>query len=241
MQFEETPGREPAVVLLHHGANSLRAWDPWIPEIGGGRRLIAYDRRGFGGSPRDAVFDAGLFHRDAGDLAQLLQELDAAPAHLVGHSDGATVALMTAALHPELVLSATWIAGHTHLEEPLRQLLLGAPTQGAANPRAAEYQARHGDDWVDVVDSWYQLWTQGLIGWNIENDLRAVRAPTLVVHDERDLLAPRGHAESVERAIPHAIVSWYETGSHAPHRAERTRFLAELEAHLKAVETTRGS
>jgi pimeloyl-ACP methyl ester carboxylesterase len=223
MHFEETPGREPAVVLLHHGTGSLRAWDPWIPGIGGGRRVIAYDRRGFGDSPRDAVFDQRLFHRDADDLAALLRSVDAVPAHLVGHSDGATVALLTAALHPEVVLSATWVAGHTHLEEPLRQLLLASPPA---------------DDAPASTLAWYELWTQTLVGWDIETDLRTITAPTLVVHATHDRLSPAAHAESVARAIPHATLSWYDTASHAPHRAERERFERELEAHLRSAEAS---
>lgn len=219
MHVEETPGREPPVVLLHRGAGSTRVWDEWVPAIGSGRRLIAYDRRGFGASPRDAVFDRRLFHRDADDLAALLHRLDAAPAHLVGHSDGATVALLTAALHPELVRSVTWIAGHTHLEEPLRRLLLDSP------PR---------DDADSPTRDWYELWTRGLVGWDIEDELRAVAAPTLLVHATGDRLSPPEHAHSAARAIPHATVSWYETTSHSPHRADRARFERELEAHLRA-------
>jgi pimeloyl-ACP methyl ester carboxylesterase len=237
VQVEATPGREPAVVLLHHGANTLRAWDSWVPEIGGGRRVIAYDRRGFGGSPRDAVIDSQLFHRDADDLAALLRRLDAAPAHLVGHSDGATVALLTAALHPDLVLSATWIAGHTHLEEPLRQRLLASRPTEWPKTTIEEHHARHGDDWEQVVANWYELWTEALVGWDIERDLATIRAPTLVVHDRRDVLAPPPHAESVARAVPHARLSWYDTGSHSPHRAERARFGHELEAHLHSAES----
>jgi pimeloyl-ACP methyl ester carboxylesterase len=236
VHFEETPGREPPVVLLHHGANTLRAWDSWIAQIGGGRRVIAYDRRGFGGSARDAVFDARLFHRDADDLAELLRELGAAPAHLVGHSDGATVALLTAALHPDLVLSATWIAGHTNLEEPLRRRLLESKPKAWPKATVEEYRDRHGDDWEQVIANWYELWTVALVGWDIERDLAAIRAPTLVVHDRRDVLAPPPHAESVARAVPHAQLSWYDTGSHGPHRAERERFERELEAHLRSAE-----
>jgi pimeloyl-ACP methyl ester carboxylesterase len=221
VHVEETPGREPPVVLLHRGAGSTRVWDEWIPGIGAGRRLIAYDRRGFGNSPRDAVFDRRLFHRDADDLAALLRALGATPAHLVGHSDGATVALLTAALHPDLVLSSTWIAGHTHLEEPLRRLLLRSPP------------AAHADE---STLSWYELWTQTLVGWDIEDELRGVSAPTLVVHATADRLSPPGHAESVARAVPHATVSWYETTSHSLHRVERPRFERELEAHLRSAE-----
>jgi pimeloyl-ACP methyl ester carboxylesterase len=221
VHVEDTPGRRPPVVLLHRGAGTLRVWDSFVPAIGGGRRVVAYDRRGFGESPRDAVFDRRLFHRDADDLAELLRELDAVPAHLVGHSDGATVALLTAALHPEMVQSATWIAGHTFLDEPLRQTVLQYPPADRDSPEG----------------SWFHLWTETLVGWNIEDDLRDVVAPTLVVHDRADPLSPPGQAESVARAIPHATVAWYETGSHVPHRRERARFLAQLETFLSSAET----
>lgn len=220
MHVEETPGREPPVVLLHRGAGSTRVWDEWVPEIGGGRRLIAYDRRGFGASPRDAVFDERLFHRDADDLAALLRERDAAPAHLVGHSDGATVALLTAALHPDVVVSTTWIAGHTFLDEPLRQIVLQYPPDDPASPE--------GD--------WFRLWTEALIGWDIENELSTITAPTLVVHDRNDPLSSAMQAEKVARAVPHATLSWYDTDSHGPHRRSRDRFERELEAHLRSAE-----
>jgi pimeloyl-ACP methyl ester carboxylesterase len=218
LYVEESPGRAPAVVLLHHGAGSLRAWDAFLPWIGGGRRVIAYDRRGFGSSPRDAVFDAGLFERDADDLAALLVARDAAPAHVVGHSDGATVALLAAVRHPELVMSVTAIASHVRLDPATREGLRDfEPPEG---PEGA---------------AWYELWTRGLDEWDIEELIAEIRCPLLVVHDRTDPLSPPEHAEAVLRA-PHARVSWYETGTHVPHRIERDRFARELEAHLRAVE-----
>ncbi|MDX6513861.1 MAG: hypothetical protein QOE36_3365 [Gaiellaceae bacterium] len=237
LYVEEVAGRAPAVVLLHHGANSLRSWDPFVPGIAGGRRLLTYDRRGFGSSPRDAVFDAGLFERDADDLVELLVERGAAPAHLVGFSDGATVALVTAARHPEAVLSATAISGHLRADaETLAALQRGGPPRGWAPRALDEYRERHGADWEAVVGAWYELWTGGaLAGWQIEEELAAIRCPVLVVHDRSDPLSPRHHAEDVTRARQ-AAISWYDTGSHAPHRAERERFEQELEAHLAAAE-----
>ena len=223
-------------MLLHRGLNSLRSWDPFVPDIAGGRRLVTYDRRGFGASPRDAVFDARLFHRDADDLAELLERIDAAPAHLVGHSDGATVALLTAARHPEAVRSVTAIAGHLRAEEPLRRLLLDSPLSSADQRTSDEYRERHGDDWRDVAAAWYELWTSTLADWDIEAELTAIRCPVLVVHDKRDALAPPHHGEGVAWSVPHAVLSWYDTGRHGPHAADRERFERELEAHLRAAE-----
>jgi pimeloyl-ACP methyl ester carboxylesterase len=50
-------------------------------------------------------------------------------------------------------------------------------------------------------------------------------------------MAPREHAESVARAVPHATLSWYDTATHGPHHAERERFERELEAHVRSAES----
>jgi len=235
LHIEEREGRDPPVVLLHHGANSLRGWDPFVPGIAGGRRLIAYDRRGFGRSPRDAVFDPGLFDRDSDDLAELLRERQAAPAHLVGFSDGATVALLAAVRHPELVVSVTAIGNHIRLDRATHLLLLERGPD-LAPERHAEYLERHGEDWNQVFRNWYELWTRVLVDWDIEEELKAISAPVLVVHDRNDPLSPREHAEGVIRSVPHAKLSWYDTASHGPHYVERERFDRELEAHLSEAE-----
>ena len=236
LYVEEAEGREPSVVLLHHGANSLRSWDPFLPEIAGGRRVIAYDRRGFGCSPRNAVLDVGLFDRDADELAELLRERDAKPAHLVGFSDGATVALVAAVRHPELVVSVTAIGNHIRLDRETHELLLAGGPEIPPG-RHAEYRERHGADWEQVVRGWYGLWTRTLVDWDIEESLKATRAPVLVVHDRNDPLSPREHAEGVIRSVPHASLSWYDTGRHGPHLVERERFARELEEHLRESET----
>ena len=218
LYVEEVPGRPPPLVLLHHGAGSLRAWDAFLPGIGGGRRVLAYDRRGFGSSPRDAAFDAGLFERDADDLAALLLARDATPAHLVGHSDGATVALVAAYRHPELVHSVTAVAAHVRLDPATREQMRDfEPPEG---PEGA---------------AWYELWARGLDDWDIEELMAEIRCPVLVVHDRADPLSPPEHAKAVLRA-PHARASWYETDTHVPHRRKRERFMRELEAHLQACE-----
>jgi pimeloyl-ACP methyl ester carboxylesterase len=63
-------------------------------------RVVLVDRRGFGGS---TFADAEGWPRDMYDLAELLAEIG--PAHLVGQSYGAVVALLAAGLRPDRVLS----------------------------------------------------------------------------------------------------------------------------------------
>ncbi|MET0417474.1 MAG: alpha/beta fold hydrolase [Actinoplanes sp.] len=94
---DEGEERSP-VVLLHGGFLDHRMWAAQIPALATRHRVIAPDARGHGRSP---VATAPFRHTD--DLADLLRDLDAGPAVLIGVSMGAATAVDTAVEHPDLV------------------------------------------------------------------------------------------------------------------------------------------
>jgi non-heme chloroperoxidase len=85
--YYEDHGSGPPVVLIHGYPLSGRAWDKQLPVLlDAGRRVIIYDRRGFGKSSQPAVgYDYDTF---ASDLAALMDSLDLKDAIIVGHSMG---------------------------------------------------------------------------------------------------------------------------------------------------------
>jgi pimeloyl-ACP methyl ester carboxylesterase len=85
--YYEDHGSGPPVVLIHGYPLSGRAWDKQLPVLlAAGRRVITYDRRGFGKSSQPASgYDYDTF---TADLAALMDELDLKDATLVGHSMG---------------------------------------------------------------------------------------------------------------------------------------------------------
>lgn len=86
-------------------------------------RLELMDRRGYGDSPDVAHSDATV---DAQDLAALLA---GHPAHLVGHSSGAVVALLAAAHDPGAVRSLTLIEPSCYRAVPNDPVLASARAQ----------------------------------------------------------------------------------------------------------------
>jgi pimeloyl-ACP methyl ester carboxylesterase len=98
-------GEGEAVVFVHGSASDLRSWEQQLPAIGSRYRAIAYSRRY--ARPNEDIQpgadDQMLPHVD--DLAAVLRVIDAAPAHLVGHSWGAFICLLAAIRHPEMVRS----------------------------------------------------------------------------------------------------------------------------------------
>jgi pimeloyl-ACP methyl ester carboxylesterase len=94
----ERPGSGPPVVLIHGLPGTADDFDAVTPLLAG-HRTLAYDRPGFGSSTGD-------YHPMSVQLATLralVQRLGGAPAVLVGHSYGGTIALAFAERYPRLV------------------------------------------------------------------------------------------------------------------------------------------
>lgn len=99
-----TAGAGEPVVLIHGLGLDAAMWDPQWPVLQRAFRSIRYDVRGFGGS----TLPQGPYSHSA-DLLELLDFLDARPAHVVGLSMGGQLALRFALEHPDAVRSLTLI------------------------------------------------------------------------------------------------------------------------------------
>jgi pimeloyl-ACP methyl ester carboxylesterase len=107
-------GEGKRVVLVHGSFGwGTETWAKQRP-LADEYQLVLVDRRGFGGSPPNGRVD---FERDAGDVAELLED----GAHLVGQSYGGVVSLLAAAQRPEAVRSLVVI------EPPAFGLVRGDP------------------------------------------------------------------------------------------------------------------
>ncbi|MHA6688868.1 alpha/beta fold hydrolase [Devosia sp. A449] len=95
-------GHGPAVILLHGGLGHSGNWAHQAPAlVAAGYRVIVIDSRGHGRSTRDAR--PYSYELMAGDVIAIMDSLSIPHAALVGWSDGACIALVLAAAHPERV------------------------------------------------------------------------------------------------------------------------------------------
>jgi 3-oxoadipate enol-lactonase len=98
--YYEVDGDEanPAIVLIHAGIANLRMWDPLVPFLTPGHRVVRYDTRGFGHSTtKDVHFS------DLDDLLAMLDETGIDRATLVGASRGGRIAIDAAVERPDRV------------------------------------------------------------------------------------------------------------------------------------------
>ena len=103
-----TRGRGPDLILVHGALGDYRQWEPIARALSEGYRVIALSRRFHWPNTPPAEGVGYTYQAQSADLDRLLQSLGK-PVHLVGHSYGAGVALLTALHRPELVRSLTLI------------------------------------------------------------------------------------------------------------------------------------
>ncbi len=98
-------GKGEAVVFVHGGLGDLHTFERQVQTFATTFRVIAYSRRFSppNSPPRDKDVNPLSIH--VADLQALITRLKAAPAHLVGNSYGAYIALALALDHDELVRS----------------------------------------------------------------------------------------------------------------------------------------
>lgn len=133
-------GAGPAVVLIHGASNAGASWAPLLAGLEG-YRCVAVDRPGCGLSGRfvGTFADVERLNEFADTfVADVLDALDLAVAHVVGTSYGGYFALRGAAAHPERVdrlVIVGWPMGAPIAATPLVMRLAAAPALGRALTR----------------------------------------------------------------------------------------------------------
>jgi pimeloyl-ACP methyl ester carboxylesterase len=200
--IERGPSEGPAVVLLHHGLGSTRAWRRQVHALASaGYRVVVYDRWGYGKSDLRPVLSPPCFEDDQSDLLALLDHLNIKRAALIGHSDGGTISLYFAVVHPERVACLVTIAAHIYVLPKMYIGMLGVRQTFEMTPNSAAASNVHGDH-TAVFDNWFNGWVRPENhAWDMRPVLRQIRCPALVIQGLEDEHATPQHAEDIAAAI----------------------------------------
>jgi pimeloyl-ACP methyl ester carboxylesterase len=221
--YYETYGKDTAdkaPILLIHGSTitSHMDWGYVAPLLARRWRVIVPDCRGHGlsNNPRNSY----SFREMADDNAALVHTLGYERAHIIGHSNGGNVALVTLMEHPEITQSAVVQAANAYVSQDLieKEPPLFDPDRAARDAPGwmAELKALHGppvhqpDYWRDLL----QLTVKEIISEPnySPKDLGRARRPTLVIQGEKDgVNAPARHAQFIAKHIPYSEL-WIPKG-----------------------------
>jgi pimeloyl-ACP methyl ester carboxylesterase len=237
--YDDT-GSGPPVVLLHEGVVDSRIWDPVVPLLSDRYRVIRYDQRGFGQSPRpDGPYSV------VDDLVSVLDAAEVEHATPVACSRGGGIALTAAVEQPERV-SALVLLGSGLPGQPLdvrwtpEQIARWETAEADENYEAMaeldmEMWAPMGAD-----DELRAMFVENAEGSNSDHEttdqpvagrLGEIGVPTLVITANRDVSAINELGSRLAREIPGARHAVIEEADHmVPWRApdELARLIREF-------------
>jgi pimeloyl-ACP methyl ester carboxylesterase len=232
VHYEETPGDAPGapLVFLHEGLGAVGLWRGFPARVAHatGRRTLAYSRHGHGDSdPPPAPRTPAFMHEEArAVLPRLLAAWDAEAPLLVGHSDGASIALIHAAEHPVAGVAA--IAPHVFVEAMGLAEIRRARTAYEEEGLRAR-MARHHRDPDAAFYGWNDVWLHpDFPRWSLEDLLGAIDAPVLLVQGAEDQYGTLTQLDVIERRVSGPVERVVLPCRHAPH-------LEAPEATLAAV------
>ncbi len=235
--FYTRAGSGPPLVLLHHATGTHNDWRAQIPLLmATGYTVVAYDRHGFGRSDPLPAWSLDYHDHSVAELIEVLDALALARVALVGHSDGATIALMTAARYPERVVAVVAEAPHMWIEpdwlesgfETFRDTVGASPRFWRAMER------EHGERSREVVERWWRRWLDPAFrSWDVSACLPWVRCPVLVVHGAGDIFFPLSHSEAIAARLVQAELRLIPNAGHTPHLEAPTEFNGYLLAFLQ--------
>jgi pimeloyl-ACP methyl ester carboxylesterase len=98
-------GSGPPLILVHGSLSDYRTWAPVLADLPTENRVIAVSLRHHYPERWDGKGSDLSLSEHAKDVSSFIEALDAGPVHLLGHSRGAGVALLAAAMQPERIRS----------------------------------------------------------------------------------------------------------------------------------------
>lgn len=225
IEYRMIPGdhAQPTLVLLHEGLGSVALWRDFPDKLAGrlGARALLYSRFGYGQSdglvaPRTTRF----MHEEALDvLPALLDRFHIERPLLVGHSNGASIALIHAAASGRPVAGLVLMAPHVFVEpETVESIARIRETYRATDLRArlAKYHAHVDDAFLGWADTWL---LPEFLAWSIEDLIGGVSRPMLLVQgrdDEYGTLEQLARIAARAQAPVHRLV--LDRCGHSPHR-----------------------
>jgi len=229
----------PTLVFLHEGLGSILQWRdfPGKAAHATGCRALVYDRYGYGNSDvlREERVGTDFMHREALlFLPEVLLQLKIQNPVLVGHSDGASIALIYAGVHP--VRGVAVLAPHVFVEDGgLKSIKAINETfeTGDLPGRLAKYHR----DARKTFRLWADAWLDPAFRkWNIEEYLPGIKCPVLAIQGEEDEYGSMAQLDAIERQVggPCELLKLPECG-HSPHKDQPEKVLRAVVGFVKRI------
>lgn len=232
---------KPTIVFLHDSLGSVQLWRDLPAKLAEETQynVLVYDRLGYGKSyPMPThVRPVHYMELEADLLNELLEELNIDNSILFGHSDGGTIALITAAKYPEKVEAVICEAGHIFVEEVTLKGVYDAWEAYKTTNLPERLQKYHGDKVETLFKAWTETWTRDdYRTWNIEYLLKDIICPLLFIQGEADEYGTLDQVDKTVTQVSGTAEKYIIPGiGHTPHKESPDLILGKVSEFINKL------
>jgi pimeloyl-ACP methyl ester carboxylesterase len=233
----------PTLVFLHEGLGCVSLWKDFPDKLAKalGCPAVVYSRLGYGQS--DGL-NAGTHHRRNARfmhdealvaLPALLDALGVQNPIMIGHSDGASIALIHAASSGRAVAGLVLMAPHVFVEAvTVKSIARIAETYEVSDLR--QRLAVHHAHVDDAFRGWADIWLSPTFRtWSLGAEVQALRLPTLAIQGEDDEYGTLAQVDAISGSAPGPVTRCVLAKcGHSPQRDQEKTV-------IEAVKTWQGN
>jgi len=238
-RFDPPQAGGPTLVLLHEGLGWVALWKDFPLQLAERTscRVLAYSRAGYGGSdPCTLPRPISFMHDEALHvLPKVLAAAGVKKPILVGHSDGASIALIHAGGLPDpQVRGLVLMAPHVFVEDLTLQSIRAARTAYQTTDLRRRLARYHGDNVDCAFWGWNRAWLDpGFVDWNLECYLPRIDVPVLLLQGEDDQYGTIRQLGKISQQVsgPSKMILLPDC-AHAPFRDRPSETLQAIDGFL---------
>ena len=213
---------QPTLVFLHEGLGSVALWKNFPANVvaATGCPALVYSRYGYGKSDKlTQAHGVDYMHREALEvLPEMLDQLGIEAPVLIGHSDGASIALIHTGAGKRPVRGVVAMAPHVFVEDITVQSIAEAKVAFQGTDLASRLGRYHADV-VSTFRGWNDIWLHpDFRRWNIEEVLAGIAVPVLLIQGEDDQYGTLAQVEAIARQVSGPVETlMLPDCEHSPH------------------------
>jgi pimeloyl-ACP methyl ester carboxylesterase len=229
-RFPENKNK-PVIVFLHDSWGCVEMWGDYPERLVAmsGLNAMVYDRRGYGQSSAFAITQRTEFylHDEAHELIDVLDACGITDAVIYGHSDGATIALLAAALYPERIKGLILEGAHSFIEDSGKAAVLDTRERAKDTSLLASLEKYHGDKTSELFRLWHETWlSEYFARWTIVPLLHNIICPVLAFQGENDEFGSIAQLDILKKEIKApVIIAEIPLAGHTPRKEAEEKTL----------------
>ena len=189
-RIDKFPSR-PTIIFLHDSLGCIELWRDFPDKLSELTKcnVLVYDRQGYGKSCPlpNSKRDIHYLEQEADLLSELIKHWNIDHAILFGHSDGGSIALITAAKYPQLITGIITEGAHIFVEELTLNGIEEAIQLYKTTNLKIKLEKYHKNKTDKMFWAWASTWTTDEYkNWNIEGFLPKIECRSLIIQGEED-------------------------------------------------------